>query len=342
MITLKSDVSDLLQVFMAFGLAEVLEQSREEPAFIWWDENGNVNLGCGDATISEAARAVKDQAELVGKSSWIADRVALGVKMRATLSPRVGRFEKDRDYLELQKSRWSAIDSLDSTRPLEWRLVGALGEPAFWWVGPQKINPDAGASAWEMKTRNRGEEFVQNRFAPLTASVARREWLATERGLTGESEVDEVGKNSRESRTPTGLRRPGATDNAAAWCALVGLGITGVHPKAPGTRDRRPASATFGSVRVRNSENGTVTLLYVPIPTRPVSLSRVREAFRSQQLQDFVVHSLEGGDARSGAEWLFNRGIGGVMIARKHFTDNPNAPEPWAVPYSFETTSQAE
>jgi CRISPR-associated protein Csb3 len=61
-------------------------------------------------------------------------------------------------------------------------MIGALGEPAYW---PTDRNADAGASRWEMKTRNQGAEFVGNRLVPLAQAVAARTIEQTLTGLTG-------------------------------------------------------------------------------------------------------------------------------------------------------------
>lgn len=362
-ITLNADLYDLFQVFTVFGLAAELEQAMNEPAEVWWDTEGNAHITCAEATIGDGAKVVKEHAELSVKSDWMTARTVFAdgkgkEQVRATLSPRVGRFaESDGSYHKLQTDRWRAIDSISFSNALDWRFIGALGEPANWWVDKIATNPDYGASAWEMKTRNRGEELLQNRLSLLGEKVALRDWIAVEAGLTGESVIDEAGKNAFDSRTPTGLRRPGPTDNAAAWCALAGLSVTGVRPIAPSSLRARPRSVTYGSTYTKDSGNRTTIWLYAPIPTEPTTLSRVRAVFRSAQLERFVREAVEknASEVRDGsripgkgsvpsasAAWLRDHGIGGVVIARKYFTDNPNAPEPWAVPEHFEGTSEIE
>src|SRR5690606_39049936 len=128
----------------------------------------------------------------------------------------------------LQQQRWHAIDGTPTG--LDQRFIGALGEPAYWAASNDGIRPDNGASAWEMKTRNRGEDFVRNRLSLLAKSVSQRGEQQVLSGLLGTSIVDEVGKNGLDSRTPTGLAAPGVADNARAWCALWAISLFPVRP----------------------------------------------------------------------------------------------------------------
>lgn len=347
MISIESNVRDLFQVFFGYGLAAILEEIEKTPAFIWWDQDGLVNIKCADAVIQDAAQYVKEHAENNLQKSWLTARTLIGGKKRATLSPRIGRLDSDA-FEGLQRDRWNTIDTIPIADVSIWHLIGALGEPAYWAQEKNDRRPDYGASPWEMKTRNRGEEFIQNRVAILARKVAERKACKVKTGLSGASLVDEAGKNSLDSRTPTGLRAPGLTDNAQAWCALVGIGFFPTCPVAPTASLRFPRSAAAG-VQYGTWKGKKTTFLYAPIPTQPATLSRLRCVLRSESLARFVKYSLmqqEGSlfhDPResrtsSSGNWLANHGIGGVMISRKHFTDNPNAPESWAIPIAFETT----
>lgn len=97
-----------------------------------------------------------------------------------------------------------------------------------------------------MVTRNQGQEFVQGRLLPLAQKVAERSVQAVQDGLMGKDIVDEAGKNSATSRTATGLHAPSKTDNARAWCALMGVSAfpTWVCTSA-GNDDRDPSTALF-------------------------------------------------------------------------------------------------
>ena len=354
MITVDSDPRDFLQVFMAFGLAAVLEQERDEVSEVWWDSEGHVNIQCGDATLEDAAKAVKEHAERATKSGWMNARSRVGTQTRATLSPRIGRFDNTAAYRSLQRERWTAVRDVETADSVDAALVGALGEPAYWFVGKTPINPDMGASVWEMKTRNRGQEFVGDRLSLLAKAVALRDWIQIEKGLDGSSSTDEVGKDALDSRTPTGLRRPGSADNAVAWCALLGLGVTGVRPTAPSSTNQRPRSTTYGATRMVTpvGPKRSVSWLYVPIPTRPITLSRLKAVYRSESLSGFVEGQLRaaglaenGADTESvhvAAERLRRKGIGAVSIARKHYSDNPNAPESWAIPALLASTVEGD
>ncbi len=346
MISIKSDVNDLLQVFAAYGLATILEDFSDNCAELWWDSDGMVNISCGGISLKQASKAIKEYAESSAASPWLTARSLLSGSKRATLSPRVGRLSDTDSHRVFQSDRRSVIDEIAVTDRAAWHLVGALGEPSYWWVLNDPTNPDYGASPWEMKTRNRGEEFIQNRLSLLAQRVAERTVEEIESGLDGRTAIDEAGKNLLNSRTPTGLRAPGPTDNAVAWCALIGLGLMPVRPVAPSTRSPRPRSIAAGVAQLKLGLD-FITWFIVPIPTQPITLSRLRTVVRSEALAQFargaiaLLHADDGREmlgGHEGAEWLTDHGIGGVTVARKHFTDNPNAPESWAVPIGFEAT----
>src|SRR5690606_33927499 len=104
---------------------------------------------------------------------------------------------------ELQAERHALLDAAygPSTSWLDLQMMCALGEPAYWYRRPDgKPDLDRGASRWEMKTRNRGEDFVANRLAVLCQKVAERTPEAVLAGLRGDDPVDEAGKNAVDSR----------------------------------------------------------------------------------------------------------------------------------------------
>src|SRR5699024_1466252 len=138
-------------------------------------------------------------------------------------SPRIKAIQEPETWQELQAERLSAIDEAYCPTPrwLDLAFISGLGEPAYWVADSQgKCRPDSGASSWEMKTRNRGEEFIGNRLAGLCQVVADRTPEQVLTGLTGKEPRDEIGGGNINSRTPTGLSFPAPTDNALAWCAL--------------------------------------------------------------------------------------------------------------------------
>lgn len=350
MISFEASVEDLFQVFTVVGIASILEDMAEETARFWWDEDSVAHVDCGGLDIDGAAALVRQHASEHGAESWLGERSDAGGSSRATLSPRVGRFKTSESLQQWQASRWNALDKITPEKILDWRLLGALGEPAYWYLGKTPINPDYGASVWEMCTRNGGRNFVQHRLGPLGDVVAgaKRDITSVARGIAGQEIIDEHGKNSPQSRTPTGLRSPGPTDNAAAWCALWGLSTMPTRHIAPTRKTFTPRSHSAGTFWEAKQWWFTV-----PIPTRAITLSRFRAVTRSAALNDFgrQMQSQLGQPERGmfaagptdsiNGRWLSNHGIGGVTLAFKFFSDNANSPEPWAVPVSFETTTES-
>ena len=144
-------------------------------------------------------------------------------------------------------------DKTQLKRDIDLELIGALGEPAYWRFASNGPRPDEGANRWEMKTRNRGEDFVRNRLRQLARIVADRDATAIVSGLTGHTVEDEAykGKRSDESRTATGLTSPRFTDSALAWCACGG------SHRSPSSTDSQGPPSLPGRSRLASSLRST-------------------------------------------------------------------------------------
>ena len=147
----------------------------------------------------------------------------------------------------------------------DYRYFGALGQPSYWSGKKNKddLQSDNGASRWEMVTRNQGKEFVRDRLLPLSQIVAARSVDEVRDGLLGLRIEDEAGKNEATSRTATGLHAPSKTDNARAWCALIGvsafptrISTDGSHASTAGQLQNIVPS--FVAVRSQNSVSNTL------------------------------------------------------------------------------------
>lgn len=328
------------------GWRRFFEAETGDCARLWWsDTSDEATVDCGGLSTADAAEIVRAHAARhSGVESWVQAAGDFSGSDRGALSPRVGR-PTDDVWPRWQRVRHGAINTISPEAVADSRFVGGLGEPAYWGIGRDPINPDFGASQWEMKTRNRGEDFVRNRLSLLAARVAQREPQAIAEGLTGERLVDEVGKGAADSRTPTGLRPPGPADNAMAWCALWGLSAFPVRPVAPTPANERPRSRTAGAWRGSRS-----TWVAVPVSSEPVTLARLRSVIRSAALRRVANSVLpaaerptrsiqpEVEEARVAVDraWLTQHRVAGVTVGRKVFTDNPNAPEPWIESVYFE------
>lgn len=263
----------------------------------------------------------------VEAGDWTAARSA--GDRSALMSPRIASLPDGTAWRGHVAARWEVIDrEMQRTDWLDLRLIGGLGEPAYWRFNRQRERlPDEGASRWEMKTRNRGEEFVGNRLRPLAERVAARSAERIELGLTGAAPEDELGKNEGDSRTATGLAAPGPTDNALAWCALWGISQFPVI-----ARIERP-SRTAGHLPAKRGERDRRGWFYVPVPARPIALPRLRTVIVSDQLAKAAAIGPEGPatagvlDVEAACGWLANRGIAALVRFPIGEYGSANAPE---------------
>lgn len=160
--------------FLAAGLGEILvDSSIGGVAWGWTLERTPRAVMVADCDPSEVAVAVRRHALAhADGSSWVQaefkDRVK-GQALKGVLSPRQSA---PKDWSALERERRQALDRIEGVSALDHRFLSALGRPAYWLDDTSQPNPDAGASRWEMKTRNRGEQFVGHRLAPLAQRVA--------------------------------------------------------------------------------------------------------------------------------------------------------------------------
>jgi CRISPR-associated protein Csb3 len=265
------------------------------------------------------------------ESSWLAAELDLRGRMSGLMSPRIAVPRDRAEWEELADARAGQIDALVAARAnLDLMFVGALGAPSYWHVQVRTRVPlpDQGASRWEMKARNAGEDFVHHRLLPIAQSVASRDATSIRDGLEGRITVDLAGRDSLESRTATGLAAPGPADAAAVWCGLWAISQFPVIPLiAEPSRTAGYVNHPQGGTRLRG-------WLYVPVPRRPMALPRLRSVIVSGA-PECVVRWHVGSDRRgpgaldvaAAREWLWRRHVSGTACFPVHASDNPNAPE---------------
>ena len=96
-----------------------------------------------------------------------------GSSMHATMSPRLSALGVPGGWEKLSQDREARLTTCE---------LGAITGISGHWAnlrtgqvnGVKKLWSDAGASRWEMVTRNQGQEFVQGRLLPLAQKVAER------------------------------------------------------------------------------------------------------------------------------------------------------------------------
>ncbi len=304
--------------FAAVGLARILEAAGHHGTRFHWSEEAEprllLQLPVAD---SKMAEIVRDHAEQHAESGWVTERLSAGSPGNAVYSPRITA-PKLGDWKAVFDERWRKLPRDGATwGNLDLELIAALGEPA-WWRVPYKDSADQGASRWEMKTRNKGEEFVRDRLTKLASAVAEMSPSAILAGLQGSAPPhDPLGKELN-SRTPTGLRPPGATDVALAWCGLWGLTTTCVLRQADGM------SATAAVWR-RNITHPVVAML--PLMTSPTSAAHWMGVLRSRQLDALLRQEQPTQTVSAEEGWLVEQGVRAVVRFPIHKGGSSNAPE---------------
>lgn len=278
-VAIAGEISSALTHFSGLGLAAILESAGLSSIRLWWsdDEEPQLFVSVPNADEGSIGMALADHVQAMADcESWVQLTLTHeGRNDTGLFSPRIKPPSKPEAWSYLQQLRHNAIDSLlRETKRASLTMVGALGEPAYWRTENGQIRPDEGASRWEMKTRNRGEEFIGNRLAPMAALLARRTPTELIDGVTGQFSRDEI-NGTIESRSATGLQRPGPVDTARAWTALWGLtSFPVIH---------RPEAISATACAFPRHRLHTRWMV-LPIVDRPVSLERWRSIIASESL----------------------------------------------------------
>ena len=332
---------DAFTHLLLVGLASILDDADETlDCRIRWKgfDQAAISVSKDSFDWLDCARIVHDHAERWSISTWLnatgvyATDAAAGAASKATLSPRLGKFPTRAAWQRLQDDRQAAIDGLQTA--LDHRYVGALGEPSYWCGSSDDQDPDRGATRWEMVTRNKGKEFIGGRLLPLAKAVAARSIKQVEEGLCDVRVTDEVGENKPNSRTSTGLHQPSATDNARAWCALIGVSM---FPIARSTQARKESTAAFFPMKGQREPYAIL-----PLWAKPWTLAKYRAVVRSRalltvgldaRLQPDAVErktaSINATSVQRGRRWLTDQGVTACMVFRQYVSNNKSAPERW-------------
>ena len=335
-VRLPADISDAFDHLFAIGLASILEAELDRSIRLSWHSRREVLIDAGpDITGEHIGQIMHKHALRHADAEWLTTVAKLAGGNRSPLSPRIGKLADQKAFRDRERVRRPLIDGLLAHDWLTRRFLGALGRPVDWAVNDQKeIVPDRGASAWEMKTRNRGEEFVQNRLKKLAQAVAARDDHAVTRGLLGVSVLDESGKNTLDSRTGTGLHAPRPTDSARAWAALWGISAFPVQPVTGQSEPTRQSSTTAGALRL----SGGKVWFFIPVAEEPQTVAALRAVIRSGALarQALVAVRASASASRSATsrdfDWLEEHGIRQFVLFDRAKSDNAKAPELYALP----------
>ena len=322
-IALTGRIGEALSHFVAVGAAAIARQAGYAAYFHWSDESVPVATLEVGLDLESLAAVVREHAqEQSSDDSWALRTASGGPRDGAGLfsvrAKGVGADEWAAYGEQRRRSRRALVGP-----GLGERLLTALGEPAWWLIDVQGRSLDDGGSRWEMKTRNRGEEFFVHRFVPLGRVVAEREVGDIAAGLSGCAVIDELGSGAT-SRTATGLRTPGPTDSAVAWCALWGL-------HAMPTIARRSSVSQSACVWPRHIVHPRTAVL--PVFTEPVSPRRFAEICASISL-DRAGARLGGRPdpeaelrADTARRWLAEQGVRALVRFEVKKVGSSSAPE---------------
>ncbi|VWX48752.1 conserved hypothetical protein [Micrococcus sp. 116] len=216
-------------------------------------------------------------------------------------------------------------DRIEVARPLrglDSALVVGLGERAWWHRTSKLFRPDHGAAAWEMRTRNKGMEFIAHSLLPTGRAVAGRAVEAVTSGLLGTTVEDEPGKNKPDSRTATGMAPLGPVDAARAW---VGLWALAALPVWADSHGRSVSSAHIPARRE------SLARLLMPVPTSWVTVARMQAALRSRYLlvagEDATGPSLGSAETTAAQAILEEWGFAQILSFPVNVTGSASAPE---------------
>ncbi|MEA5153439.1 hypothetical protein [Raineyella sp.] len=317
-ITLGGSPEVALWHFAMYGLGLILADQGARHVRGWWADEADARPCVSWSGQMDAAAAVRAHARThSAPGSWVQLTVPHEGTVTGLFSPRIKPARSEESWDALEKARTQALDS-PSLSHLDRLLIGALGEPAHWLCSGKENQPDRGATRWEMKTRNRGEEFVRHRLAPLARIVAERSDDQIRTGLAGASSDDELGKNSPSSRTATGLANPGPVDNAVAWCALWGIGLVPLVPQAA------RMSQTAGSWPRNKVHPRTMAL---PVFTRPTSLDMWRMTLASKDFDTAAFLDPSAATTTGSRARLREHGVAGIVRFPVRVGGSSSAPE---------------
>ena len=340
-ITLAGDYRSALTHFALYGLAMLTEVHHPGAVTLGWSDEATpkaqLNLeGIDLETVAEYVAQYSTQ--LASADSWVAVNNEYGSGKRKAIfspfSPRIRGIDPQvnpDDWDNHQKARSDALDrlTLDSDL-LSLRWIAGLGEAAYWRFSNKERRPDHGASRWEMKTRNKGEEFVQYRLRPLCIELSKWSISDISSGITGITLRDTIGKNAIDSRTSTGFTPPGPADVALTFAALLGIACFPVVRKI----DQLSVTPGAWPSDILHPDN-----MVLPIFAQKITPARLRAILRSQAFAEAVeqVCGAEAGivenntasvlgSARS-AVWLKDRGVRAVVRFPILLAGSPSAPE---------------
>lgn len=332
-IVLTGRVDLALSHFALVGLATIVEAESASPTRLWWRDGAEPQpVMATPLSHDEVGEVVRGHAERsAAPGSWMRARFPLPGKgeSRSLFASRAKAPASGADPEGWQLYAARRETTLTELDRLAISMIEGLGEPAWWRVSERESRPDDGASRWEMKTRNSGEEMVSDRLLPLAGVCAARSAGDVVEGLVGGSLVDEEGSGG-ESRTASGLMPPGPADSAVAWCALWALS------RIPPTAVLPSVSSTPGTAPLGRTHPKTATLPLAATPTTPQRWGQLMRSGAFAVLADSRAEPTAEAAARA---WLREQGAAGLLRCEVHKGGSASAPERWVQPGVLEIWS---
>lgn len=328
---LAGDVTSALTHFALLGIGQVARSISPQEVELSWSQEATPRaiFTSGDVTPHDIAEELIRTAATWSRG-WTTVRHTYGEGTFSPFSPRFKPIDAEKypgDWPGHQKTRTNALDKLTVDGDGQaLRLIHALGEAAFWRFDKKSPRPDHGASRWEMKTRNKGQEFVSDRLHLMCEELA--DWGPEKvlAGLAGEAVNDPLGKNSVSSRTATGFTPPGPADVTLSFAAILGIS------QFPLTHRMHALSVTPGAYPDHTLHP---RLMVLPVPTVPLTPERYGNIISSShwaritaelgdQAEDRDVDPLNFADDHVA---LQSRGVMAAAVFRIHLGGSPSAPE---------------
>ena len=337
-----ADATDAFSHLFMVGLASILEDADVDRScfFRWLDDLQSFEIKNSDELdIDQMSEIVSRHVQrwsqlmpLVSANDYtvVNDSDEPNGTLHATMSPRLSNLGVPCGWKRLQKDRENAIDSMQAFG--DYRYFGALGQPSYW-SGEQNhsLRSDFGASRWEMVTRNKGQEFIGGRLLPLARKVAARSIEMVRDGLLGVTVKDEIGGDKASSRTATGLHAPSKTDNARAWCALIGVSAFPTRITTIGNEMSRDSSTALFQMK------GQIRFAILPLFVQYWTTAKYRSVVRSKALAEFGIQHVRNTKAQThsvsgSSDWLEEKGVPACCLFNQYMSDNKSAPERWLEP----------
>ena len=350
-VVISADATDAFSHLLMVGLASILEDANPDRVclFRWLDDlqafeiktNDDLDIDQISKVVSEHAKRWSQSLPLTSQDDYTVSNESdkPSGAFHATMSPRLSNLGVPYGWEKLQRNREAAVDAMETFG--DYRYFGALGQPSYW-SGEQtnhSLRSDFGASRWEMVTRNKGQEFIGGRL-----------FLWPKRLQHDPSKKFGMDCLARQLRMrlvaikhlavlPRAFTLHRKTDNARAWCALIGVSAFPTRVTTIGSEMSRDSSAAMFQIK------GPIRFAILPLFDQYWTTAKYRSVIRSEALAQFGIQQarFRGDQVMSAAsDWLEEKGVPACCLFNQFMSDNKSAPERWLEPGEIIPVKQME